>query len=87
VANNPSAEKKNRQRLRRHDRNRTVMGSMRTAVKKARAADDAKQPGAAALLKAAVKLIDKAASKGVIKAQTASRSISRLTKALARGSA
>jgi small subunit ribosomal protein S20 len=60
---------------------------MRTAVKKARAAVEAKEAGAAALLKTAVKLIDKAASKGVIKAQTASRSISRLTRSLARSQA
>lgn len=84
MANNPSAEKKNRQRLRRHARNRLVIGRMRTAIKKARDAVEAKEAGAPALLKEAVKQIDMAATKGVVKKATASRTVGRLTRALAK---
>lgn len=84
MANVPSAEKRNRQRLRRRQRNLTHLTRVRTYVKRVQAAvatgeKDAKLPD---LLKEAVKLIDKAAQKGVIKRETASRKISRLTKAV-----
>ncbi len=82
MANVPSAEKRNRQRLRRRARNLMHLTRVRTFVKKVNAA---LAPGGAAdkakdLLKQAVQAIDKAAQKGVIKRQTASRHISRLTK-------
>jgi small subunit ribosomal protein S20 len=73
-----SAEKRNRQKDRRRARNRLVLGAMRSALKRARAAvaaGDRKN----AIIKEAVKKLDSAASKGVIKKQTASRLISRLT--------
>lgn len=84
MANVPSAEKRNRQRLRRRQRNLTHLTRVRTYVKRVQAAvaageKDANLPG---LLKEAVKLIDKAAQKGVLKRETASRKISRLTKAV-----
>jgi small subunit ribosomal protein S20 len=53
---------------------------VRTSVKKVRAALAAKSGKAGELLKAAIKLIDKAAQKGVLRRTTASRHISRLTK-------
>lgn len=80
MANVKSAEKRNRQRLRRRQRNLTQLTKVRTYVKRVQAAVDAKDPKAAEALKAAVKLIDKAAQKGVIKRQTAARKVSRLTK-------
>jgi small subunit ribosomal protein S20 len=80
VANVPSAEKRNRQRIRRRQRNLMHLTRVRTSVKKVRAALAAKDGKAGELLKAAIKLIDKAAQKGVIKKTTASRHISRLQK-------
>jgi small subunit ribosomal protein S20 len=80
VANVPSAEKRNRQRLRRRQRNLLHLTKVRTYVKKVRAA---LATGAKAedLLKEAAQVIDKAAQKGVLKRKTAARKISRLTKA------
>lgn len=83
MANIKSAEKKNRQRIRHEARNKTHKSAMRTAVKKVRSGISAKDAGAAAAaLKEAIKLLDRAASKGVIKKRTASRSVARLTTAL-----
>jgi len=83
VANVPSAEKRNRQRIRRRQRNLTHLTRVRTLVKKVRAEIEAGEGKAAEALKAAVQFIDKAAQKGVLKKETASRKISRLTKAVA----
>jgi small subunit ribosomal protein S20 len=82
VANIKSSEKANRQRITRTARNVAQKTAMRTAIKRLRAAKTAKD--AQALLPAAVRAIDMAASKGVIKKGTASRSVSRLTLAVAR---
>jgi small subunit ribosomal protein S20 len=79
VANKKSAEKRIRQTLVRRTRNRAAMSSLRTTVKKARLALDAKAADAATLVKSAVAAIDKAVTKGVLKRETASRYISRLT--------
>lgn len=85
MANVPSAEKRNRQRLRRRQRNLTQLTRVRTYVKRVQAvvATGQKDAKVGDLLKEAVKLIDKAAQKGVLKRETASRKISRLTKAVA----
>jgi small subunit ribosomal protein S20 len=85
VANIKSSEKANRQRIKRTARNVAQTTTMRTAIKRLRAAIGAKntknlQP----LLKSAVQAIDKAESKGVIKKGTASRHVSRLTLAVGR---
>jgi small subunit ribosomal protein S20 len=83
MANHPSAEKRNRQRLVRAERNQAVRSSLRTAVKKARAAiaagdiTAAKAPVAAASIALA-----KAASKGVVHSRAASRTTSRIQAAL-----
>ena len=83
MANIASAEKKNRQRLRRRDRNLFHLTTLRTYVKKVRAAITAKDKKlAASSLHDAVSFIDKAAQKGVIKKQTAARKVSRLTSAV-----
>jgi small subunit ribosomal protein S20 len=52
---------------------------LRTAVKKARAAVDGKAADASALVKTAVSIIDGAVTKGILKRQTASRYVSRLS--------
>lgn len=78
MANIKSAEKRNRQMIKNRTRNRTVMSALRTAVKKARTAVDAKSADAATLVKDAISTIDKAVTKGVLKRETASRYISRL---------
>ena len=85
MANIKSSEKANRQRITRTARNVAQTTAMRTAIKKLRAALGGREGGAknlAPLLKSAVQAIDKAASKGVIKKGTASRSVSRLTVAV-----
>ena len=78
MANTKSAEKKNRQMIKNRTRNRATMSALRSAVKKARTAIDGKSEDAAALVKEAISTINKAVSKGVLKAQTASRYVSRL---------
>lgn len=82
MANIQSSEKKNRQRITREARNGSQKSAMRTAVKKLRAAiaaKDSKQTDA--LLKEATKLIARLGGRGVIKPRTASREVSRLTRA------
>ena len=88
MANHASAEKRNRQRIVRTGRNRTVRSALRTRVRAARLALQAalqsgsKEEAAAAALTAKVALA-KAAGKGVIHRNAASRTTSRLDKALA----
>ena len=78
---NLSAEKRARQSVKRNLHNRSVESGVKTILKKVETAvtsgnrDDA---GKALLL--AVKALNKAASKGVVHRNTASRNISRLTK-------
>jgi small subunit ribosomal protein S20 len=84
MANHPSAEKRNRQRVRRTDRNRSVKGAVRTLLKKARAAlavTGGKAEDSSAALAAAVKAVDRAASKGIVHVKMAARAKSRLAKA------
>jgi small subunit ribosomal protein S20 len=83
MANHPSAEKRNRQRVKRTLRNRAVKSSVRTHVKNVRAAIAAKDSKTAqtALLAATVAL-DKAATKGAVPRKTASRTVSRLASAV-----
>jgi len=80
VPNHKSAEKRDRQREKRHLSNRLVIGTMRTALRSARSAVEAKAPEAQALVKKAVSAIDRAVTKGALKRGTASRYISRLTR-------
>jgi small subunit ribosomal protein S20 len=87
VANVASAEKRNRQRIKRRARNQFHLSTMRTYVKRVRTAVEAKDGKLAEVLKAAIAVIDKAAQKGVIDRKTAARKISRLTKATNRTSA
>lgn len=80
MANHPSAEKRNRQRIKRSLRNRSVKSAVRTLVKRVRAALELKDTAKAAeALKVAVVALDKAASKGVVHVKSASRQVSRLS--------
>jgi small subunit ribosomal protein S20 len=78
VANIASAEKQNRKMIKHRARNRAAMATLRTAVKKARAAVDDKSNEANALVREAVSIIDSAVTKGILKRRTASRYVSRL---------
>jgi len=85
MANHASADKRNRQRIVRTARNRGITSSVRTAVKRARAAiagGDAK--AATESVKAASLALAKAASKGVLHSRSASRVTSRIQSALAK---
>jgi small subunit ribosomal protein S20 len=80
VANHPSAEKRNRQRLVKTARNRATQSAVRTLVKRVRTAIHAKDKTAAqTALKAATVALDKAATKGAVHVRAASRTIARLS--------
>jgi len=82
VANHKQAEKRNRQRIKRRARNLMHLSTMRTYMKRVRKALDGKDANsevAKTSLPDAIQAISKAASKGVIHRNTASRYISRLT--------
>ena len=79
MANHPSAEKRNRQRITRTARNRAVTSTVRTHIKRVRTALAGKdKAGAEKALKEAISQIDKASSKGVVHPKAASRTIARL---------
>jgi small subunit ribosomal protein S20 len=81
VANHPSAEKRNRQRIVRTERNRNRKSAVRTAVKQVRAAAAAGEMAAVkTTLKNAIVVIAKAGTKGVLHKKTVSRRIGRLAK-------
>jgi small subunit ribosomal protein S20 len=81
----PSAEKRHRQSVKRQARNRLIKTRARSAAKNALEAIDSSDTGAAGqALREATKLLSKAASKGVIKRNTASRKIARLSRRLHR---
>lgn len=80
MANHPSAEKRNRQRITRTNRNRAVTSGVRSLVKRVRTALHAKDREAAqTALKAATVALDRAATKGVLHRKAVSRTISRLS--------
>jgi small subunit ribosomal protein S20 len=83
MANTASAEKRHRQSQLRRERNRARRSALRTAVKKLRTAVQAGDADAAQkLLPETLSLLDRTASRGVIHANQAARSKSRLTKAV-----
>ncbi len=81
MANHASAEKRNRQRITRTNRNRAAKSALRTTVKKARAAVEGNQAEAAKSVLEAVSALDKLASKGIIPRRRASRVAGRLAAA------
>jgi small subunit ribosomal protein S20 len=84
VANIRSAEKRMRQSERRRLRNREVRARVRSAVRAAREGLEQKAPAAGESLRAAIRLLDKAVTKGVIHRNTAARKKSALARRLAR---
>lgn len=83
MANTRSAEKQERQGVKRNTRNRAVKSRLRSSLKTARTSAAAGN----ADLSTGFSEIDKAAKKGVIKKNTASRYKSRLAKSAKRASA
>ncbi len=84
----PSAEKRQRQNLKRYERNRAIKSHVHTALKSAGEAIAGKDAAAASTeLRQATKVLFKAVAKGTIHRNTASRKISRLAKRLHRAHA
>lgn len=81
MANHRSAEKRNRQNQERNARNRSVRARVRRAIRLAREAVTNKAENRDELVKAAVTQVYMAASKNVLPAGNASRTVSRLMKA------
>jgi small subunit ribosomal protein S20 len=85
MAQHRSAEKRARQALKRRERNRAVRSRVRGSTRAVRTALESGDVAAAQKqLNEAEKLIRRAASKGVVKKTTASRTVSRLAKAVHR---
>ena len=80
MANIKSQIKRNRQTVKRTERNKAVRSELKTRTKAAEAAVDAGAENAAELMRLAAKRIDKAATKGVIHKKAAARRKSRLMK-------
>jgi len=78
MAQHKSAEKRARQNVRRHARNKAAMSKMKSLIRKVRSAKE-KDKGVAAL-KIAVKTLDQLAAKGLIHKNKASNQKSSLTK-------
>src|SRR5207302_7057013 len=86
----PSAIKRHRQSLKRHARNQGVKSEVRSAVKEAAEAienDKTDRDGAQTKLREAIRLLDKAATKGAMHRNTARRKVARLSARLHRASA
>ena len=81
MAYHPSADKRNRQNQKKRVRNAALRSRMRTAVRRARQAIADKTTDKDALVKDAIREIYKAASKNVLPANSASRTVARLMKA------
>jgi len=79
VANTKSAMKRIRQNERRRLRNRALRSQIRGAVKAARAAEGPSRP---AVVREAIRALDKAVSKGVVHRNTAARKKSALARRL-----
>jgi small subunit ribosomal protein S20 len=85
VANIKSQIKRNRQNERRRVRNKAVRSRLKTEAKKVEvAAESGDQAAAADQLRSTARLLDKAASKGVIHRRTAARRKSMLARQAAR---
>ena len=83
MANIKSAAKQARQNIKRRELNRYYRTTARTHIKKAQAQIEANElEDAQETVRAAVKALDKAAQKGIIKKNNAARRKSRLMKSL-----
>jgi small subunit ribosomal protein S20 len=80
MPNHKSAEKRDRQNIKRRAINRNNRSKLRTQIKKLRAAlEGGDQNQTQSLLNPTVSLIDKAVNKGILHKNTAARYKSRLT--------
>ena len=87
MANHPSAERRNRQRIRRTARNKSVKRAVRTQLTKARSLVSAGNPAEAkSAAKQVESTVDKAARKGIIHPKAAARLKSRLYRRLSAAS-
>ncbi len=84
MANTRSAKKRKRQNPKRQLRNKVIRTRARTFVKNARGAIDSNPSDAGPAAAAALRELDKAASRGVIHRNNAARRKSRLMKRLSR---
>lgn len=83
MANTKSAEKAIRQSARRHNRNRIVRSRARTEIKQAAAEiGSGNLDTAESTVRQAIRALDKAAAKGILKKNNAARRKSRLLKKL-----
>ena len=82
MANHASAEKRNRQRIKRTARNRADKSKLRTEIKKARTTVKASPADATAAVRTATSELDRAAAKGTIPRRRASRLAGHLAAAL-----
>ena len=79
-----SGIKKHRQSLKKRDRNTAIKSDLKTQLKKFETALESKDASVAQqVLKETEAKLRKAASKGVLKKETASRKVSRITKKVA----
>jgi small subunit ribosomal protein S20 len=78
MAQHKSAEKRARQNIKRHARNKASLTKMKTLIKKVQSVKE--KDAAAAALKTAVKALDQLASKGLIHKNKAANQKSALTK-------
>ena len=84
MANTRSAQKRNRQSVKRRARNLSVRNNVKSVVRKAREAIIAGDPTKAKeAVRVATRILDRASSKGVVHAGNAARRIARLAHMLA----
>ncbi len=83
MANTGSARKRIKQNLKRRLRNRAVRSTIRSSVKTARAAATEKAPQAKETVFEAIRILDRAVSRGIIHRNTAARKKSALARSLA----
>ena len=85
MANHKSAEKRNRQNIKRRERNTHYKSTVRNRIKALREAiESGDKAKAGELLPQTIRQIDRVASKGILPKRRASRMASRLTKAVNR---
>jgi small subunit ribosomal protein S20 len=85
LAVHPSVIKRHQQSLKRRERNIETKSKLRTLMKKARQAIESKESGSAQTqIREVNKALSKAVSKGIIRPNTASRWLSRLSRGAAK---
>ena len=82
MANLKSSKKDIIRTKRNHDRNKHLKTTLKSALKSAHTAIDAKSDDVQAIVFSTCRLVDKSTNKGIIKKNTAARKKSKLMKAL-----